>query len=447
MSADEQQTAPELVRNQDFVIPVDVVRTGVDRLVGEMQPTYRQRGFRKGRVPADLIRRQNLKELRAQALQDAVFERIREWDDETDRERRLGRPNVEFVGDGTLEEALTSEQDLAMRWRAEYLPEVPDIARFRLSVTRPVVEVTEADAEGEANALRDRLLPGEQLEEGIPVQDKDTLVVYALPANVAPRTDGPERPFALTLGDADLGADVDAALRGHALGDSVEAVGTLPGVDDAGKRHEPTRLELEIIGAFRPPPPALSDEVARYCRFADLEEMMEWARVEAKNHATMMERTILQGRLYAALSGHLFFDVPPSVLKNVESFAKLVARAFNGDVGWAPDLQRLARVWVARRAFFVERELEITVDDLIRAARRPSMPAPVTAEERADMHEELRRNAAKTELWHALASRKRFFDELAQLAEFSGSDSFGFDEADKLVENTWECREVLCLPG
>lgn len=141
-------------------IPAQAVKKAYDRAVAKVRGEMQLPGFRKGRVPVDLvIQNVGADFIRSEALEDA----IPEWGDEALRESGLYDDAVGTSGlqVGPLDEAT----DYSFSIKVQMMP-TPTLGEYKgLEVPKREVEVTDAQVEAQLAMLQERLASLQPVED------------------------------------------------------------------------------------------------------------------------------------------------------------------------------------------------------------------------------------------------------------------------------------------
>ena len=220
---------PESRVRIDVGIEPDVVGVQVDRAAKAMANELKLPGFRKGKVPPQLvIQRLGREAVLEQALRDSMPD----W-----YERALIEAGVAPVGEPKLDvDALPGEgEELSFAIEVGVRPDA-ELGEYR------GLEVGKAEVEVPAEALEEEL---ERLREGFgslnpverPAAEGDVAVIdFTGTIDGQPFAGSEGRDFAIELGAAGLLEEFDRALAGRAAGDELEVEVAFP--DD----HEPEEL-------------------------------------------------------------------------------------------------------------------------------------------------------------------------------------------------------------
>jgi trigger factor len=152
-------------------VPVAAVKKAYDRAVAKVREEMQLPGFRKGRVPVDLvIKNVGADFIRGEALEDA----IPEWGDEALREAGL---YDDAVGTSDLQVGpLDETADYSFSLKVQTMP-VPTLGEYRdLEVPKREVEITDDQVAAQLAMLQERLASLQPVEDR-PVQTGDFVLM------------------------------------------------------------------------------------------------------------------------------------------------------------------------------------------------------------------------------------------------------------------------------
>jgi trigger factor len=198
-------TGNGLERRIEVAIPHTKVSGQVERRLRELSRTASLKGFRPGKVPLPVIKRQ----FGAQVHGDTVSELIREsFNEAIDKEklRPAGGPRIEPI-------SLAEGSDLKFAAVFEVMPEVTVKPVNDLAVDRPTVTVTESDIDGMIESMRRQRVEYRKVEREAGNGDRVSVDFQGrLDGTPFPGGEGKDTPFVLGSGRAI--ADFEAALVG-----------------------------------------------------------------------------------------------------------------------------------------------------------------------------------------------------------------------------------------
>lgn len=150
-------------------IPADVVRTETDNLVNRYQKLARIPGFRKGKVPASIVRQRFGKEIEGDVVEALVPRYFRE----EAKKQNLAPVSQPRVTDLQIHEG----EPLRFKASFEILPEIKLAPYDDIRVTTIDTTVTDEDVETALNNLREQHATYSAVEEDRPIADGDFAVV------------------------------------------------------------------------------------------------------------------------------------------------------------------------------------------------------------------------------------------------------------------------------
>jgi trigger factor len=156
-------------RELSVEIPADVVKSETDSIVGRYQKLARVPGFRKGKVPASVVRQRFADEIKSDVVEALVPRYVR---DETAKQNLapVSQPRVKdlHIHDG---------EPMSFKVSFEVLPEFKLAPYDDIHVTTLDTNVTDDDVERALNNLRQQQATFSAVEEERPLGDGDFAVV------------------------------------------------------------------------------------------------------------------------------------------------------------------------------------------------------------------------------------------------------------------------------
>jgi trigger factor len=298
----------DLGRRIEVEIPHTRVAGEVDRRLRDLSRTANIRGFRKGKVPLQVIKRQYGEQVHG----DAVNELIRQtYTDAVNREnlRPVGGPTIEPI-------QIEPGSDLKFAAVFEVLPEFSVGPVEKYEISRPVVQVTESDIDAMLESMR------KQQVEYLPVQraaikgDRVTVDFLGKLDGVA-FVGGEGKDMPVVIGSGRAVADFEAALVGMSPGESKSAPVRFPAnygsKDLAGKTADFELTVRAVDEGFLPPVDA-----AFAVKFGLPEGGVEALRVEVRKsmerEAAEAVRTRLRTQVFETLERENPLQVPKALL-------------------------------------------------------------------------------------------------------------------------------------
>ncbi|HXM37472.1 MAG TPA: trigger factor [Gemmatimonadales bacterium] len=234
-------------------VPPASVQAAEERATRAYQQRARLPGFRPGKAPAAVVRKKFAEDIRQQALQELVQESWRVAQ-EQEQLKPIADPHIHNL---KWEEGAP----VTFEFHVEVKPDLKleRLGGFRL--TRTIPAVTEAQVEGQLNALREQRAPWTPVAGEKP-KPKDLVDVI-----IATRENGEAKdpqPYQLVLGEGRAIPEVEEQIMGLLPGESVDATVRFPDdFPEEAKRGQTRDIRLTLREVKRQQLPELDDAFAR----------------------------------------------------------------------------------------------------------------------------------------------------------------------------------------
>jgi trigger factor len=225
----------------------------------EAQPEIEMKGFRKGKVPMAMLRKQFGPRLMGDAMQDAIDGAMKSHFDATG-DRPALQPEVKMVGGDTWAEG----QDVVVEMSYEALPPIPEFDAGQIAGTsggegrRLAVDEALANLAGSAQAFEDR-------KKGSKAKDGDQIVIdFKGSVDGEEFEGGSAEDYPLVLGSGSFIPGFEEQLVGAKAGDEVSVNVTFP--ESYGAKHLAGKAAVFActVKAVKAPKPAeIDDELAK----------------------------------------------------------------------------------------------------------------------------------------------------------------------------------------
>ena len=298
-----------LKRGYTIRVPASDLDAQVTAKLAEAQPGIEMKGFRRGKVPMALLRKQHGPRLLGEAMQEAIDGALSSHLEESG-DRPAMQPEVKMA------EGWKEGDDVEVAVSYERLPEVPEVDLAALALTR-LKPATDAGAVDEALAeLAKGATTFEDREAGVPAETGDQVVIdFVGLVDGEAFEGGAATDYPLVLGSNSFIPGFEEGLVGVAVGDEREVPVTFP--DTYGAKNLAGRAAVFActVKAVKAPKAAeLDDDLARRLGADDLAALR--ARVEgqlAQEYAGAA-RQVDKRALLDALDGLVEFDLPSSLV-------------------------------------------------------------------------------------------------------------------------------------
>src|SRR5881398_2837881 len=261
-------------------VPVEQVREAEARATSAYQQRARLPGFRKGKAPAALVKKQFADDIRQQALEDLIRE---SWKAALAQEggalKPVADPHVH-----NLKWDVGAGGPVTFEFHVEVKPEIglERIGKFHLKRTVP--KVTEEQVLAQLTTLREQKAPW------VPVAGEKPALKDLVQGTIATR-EGDEvkdpQPYQLVLGEGRAIPEVEERIMGMLPGETIDATVRFPSdFPEEAKRGQPRDIRITLHEVKRQQLPELDDAFAREVGdFESLEALRKVVREDLEKEA------------------------------------------------------------------------------------------------------------------------------------------------------------------
>lgn len=255
----------------EISIPVDVVADETNRVATDVQKRAKLPGFRPGKVPQTLIRKQFAGDIRQKVLESLIPKYLHKQF-ETDNLNVVGTPDITDVH---------FHEGEPLRFKAEFevIPQI-DLGEYRdVEVPYHDPEVTDEDASKRIEEIREQKAQFVNIDPR-PLEDGDHAVVALQSIQGVKGEPVKQDEMVLEIGGADTFEAFTENLRGLSPGDEKEFEVTYP--EDYGAARlagKSVRFHATVKGVRRKELPELNDDFAQDLGdYRTLDELREAVR-------------------------------------------------------------------------------------------------------------------------------------------------------------------------
>ena len=319
-----------LKRGYQITVSAAELDEKVNQKLAEAQPEIEMKGFRKGKVPMALLKKQFGQRLLGEAMQEAIDGAMtRHFEESGDRPAL--QPEVKMTNEDWKE-----GDDIEVSMTYEALPEIPEIDLKSIRLERLVVKPEESAVEEALASLAENAQNFEDRRKGSKAREGDQVVI-----DFVGRVDGEAfeggsaEDYPLVLGSGSFIPGFEEQLIGVKAGEELEVKVTFPeeyGAENlAGKEAVFT---CTVKAVKEPKPAAIDDELAKRYGAEDLEALKGQIRERLEAEYQGAARAVMKRALLDALDEKVTFELPPSL---VEAEAAQIAHQLWHDEN--PDVQ------------------------------------------------------------------------------------------------------------
>lgn len=292
----------------------------VNAKLAEAQPEMQVKGFRKGKVPMSMLKKQFGQRLFGEAMQEAIDEAMgAHFEASGDRPAR--QPDVKMVS-----EAWKEGDDVEVELAYERLPDVPEVDFKAVSLEKMVVKAGEAEIDEAVAGLAENVKEFEDRKTGSKARDGDQVVIdFAGSVDGDAFDGGSAEDYPLVLGSQSFIPGFEEQLVGARAGDAVEVKVSFPGDYGAANLAGKDAVFACTVKAVKAPKAAaIDDELARKFGAEDLAALKGQIGERLEAEYAGAARAVMKRTLLDQLDELVSFDLPPSL---VETEANQIAHS------------------------------------------------------------------------------------------------------------------------
>ena len=302
MKIDYQEEGSSL-RHLEIELPEESLSEEFDRGVDKLRRSVRLPGFRKGKIPKDVIRQRFHSDVLNQAVQDLVSNAL----NEAIRQKKLYPLNAPSISN------LESELGKPLRFRAtfEVIPDIEVKTYKGLEVERPKTELTDEHIEKGIESIREENARFDPIE-GRGAQDHD-FVMGTLKER--PQAGGKEQVHegvSIEVGSSAYHEKLQGREPGAKLNFSAAFAGDHADPARAGKTFD---ISFDLLELKQKVMPDADDELAKDLGdYETLDELKAALRAQGEARAAHNDEQELRHRLLGKLIEANPFDAPESLV-------------------------------------------------------------------------------------------------------------------------------------
>lgn len=208
-----------LERRMEVAVPADSVATAIEQRLKEISRTVRLKGFRPGKAPLPVVRKQFGEQVRSEVVGDLMRSSLAE----ALKEQKLipaAGPRIEPI-------AVAPGSDLKFAATFEVMPEIQVKPPGGIAVERPAAAVAESDIDAMIESMRRQRPVFTAVER--PAHETDRVVIdYTGTIGGEPFEGGEGKDVAILIGSGQSRPELEQGLRGASPGESRTVAVTFP---------------------------------------------------------------------------------------------------------------------------------------------------------------------------------------------------------------------------
>lgn len=278
----------------------------------EAQPEIEIKGFRKGKVPLAMLKKQFGQRMLGDAMQDAIDGAMKEHFDKTG-DRPALQPEVKMVDGETWSEG----NDVVVSMSYDCLPPIPDLDASQVSLDRLTVKADEASVEEALKNLAATAQNFEDRKKGSKAKDGDQVVIDFKGSVDGEYFDGgTAEDYPLVLGSGSFIPGFEEQLVGVKAGEEKNVEVSFP--ENYGAQHlagKAAVFECTVKAVKEAKPAEIDDELAKKYGAEDLAALKGQIAERLEAEYKGASRAVMKRALLDQLDGMIKFDLPSALVE------------------------------------------------------------------------------------------------------------------------------------
>ena len=300
-----------LKRGYDIVVTAAELATKVDEKLVEARPDIEMKGFRKGKVPMALLKKQYGQRLMGEAMQESIDGAMAKHF-ENSGDRPAMQPAVKMTNDDWKE-----GQDINVEMSYEALPTIPEVDLKKIKLQKLIAKADKASVDEALANLAETAQDFSDRKKGSKAKDGDQ-VTFDFLGKVAgePFEGGAAEDYPLVLGSNSFIPGFETQLVGAKVGQDIEVKVTFPleyGSENLAGKDAIFDCKIKLVKA--PKAAEINDDLAKKFGAEDMAglKVQISERLEAEYEGAA--RSVQKRGLLDALDKMVKFELPPSLVE------------------------------------------------------------------------------------------------------------------------------------
>ena len=301
-----------LKRAYNILLTANQLEESVQGKLIEAQPTFEMKGFRKGKVPMSLLKKQFGQQIMGEVMQESIDNAMKEHFDNTG-DRPAQQPSMEMKDGDSWKQG----DDVEVSISYERLPDIPEVDFKKIKLKRMVVEVDEKAIKEGLENLAKNAQNFEDRKKGSKSKDGDQVNINFLGKIDGEAFEGGAgEDYPLVLGSNSFIPGFEEQLVGKKAEDKVEVKVSFP--EDYNSKNLAGKNAIFdcVINAVKQPKPAvIDDEMAKQFGSEDLKSLKEQLKERLGAEYVAAARQLTKRELMDSLDKMVKFELPESLVE------------------------------------------------------------------------------------------------------------------------------------
>ena len=301
-----------LKRAYNILLTANQLEESVQGKLIEAQPTFEMKGFRKGKVPMSLLKKQFGQQIMGEVMQESIDNAMKEHFDNTG-DRPAQQPSMEMKDGDSWKQG----DDVEVSISYERLPDIPEVDFKKIKLKRMVVEVDEKAIKEGLENLAKNAQNFEDRKKGSKSKDGDQVNINFLGKIDGEAFEGGAgEDYPLVLGSNSFIPGFEEQLVGKKAEDKVEVKVSFP--EDYNSKNLAGKnaiFDCVINAVKQPKPSVIDDEMAKQFGSEDLKSLKEQLKERLGAEYVAAARQLTKRELMDSLDKMVKFELPESLVE------------------------------------------------------------------------------------------------------------------------------------
>jgi trigger factor len=300
-----------LKRGYEIKVTAQELADKVNAKLKEAQPNIEMKGFRKGKVPMALLKKQYGQSVLGEAMQETIDSAMSEHFEKSG-ERPAQQPDVKMTNEDWKE-----GDDVEVSLTYECLPEIPESDFSKVKLEKLVVEASDTDVDEALANLAESAQNFEDRKKGSKAKEGDQVVIDFLgKVDGEPFEGGKAEEYPLVLGSNSFIPGFEEQLIGAKAGDELDVKVSFPAEYGAANlAGKDAVFECKVHAVKEPKPAELTDELATKYGAKDLEDLKSQVAERLVSEYDGASRMVTKRKLLDELDKLVDFELPEALLE------------------------------------------------------------------------------------------------------------------------------------
>ncbi len=300
----------KLKKEYQIIVPSALIEGKINDYVAGVKGKFSLKGFRKGQVPAEVIKEKYGQSIMADEADKIISETMKKIVKDNNLKLAM-QPKIDI-------KSFVEGKDIEFTASLELYPQIPEIAADKLKVLKREVEISNSDIEESLTKLLKFYRKWDKQEDSYKARMGDSVNIdYVGRIDKVEFEGGSAKGYQLELGSKSFIDDFEEQLSGKRAGDNVKVKVKFPkeyhNAQFAGKAAE---FEVKINEVLTAKNPEINDEfVKSNFGMENKDKLREAVKKQAEDSYQDMSRNLFKKELFDFLNKKYDFDLPEGLVE------------------------------------------------------------------------------------------------------------------------------------